>query len=193
MEDRAARDSEVIRRVLEGDSERFGEVVLAYQRLIAGIAWRRGVRRDEIEDVVSAVFLKAYVNLHRYRPGHPFSTWLYRLGANAIVDHLRRRGRREAGRVEMPDAVSDDAADPGSTAEAAERSKAVRAALAQLSPVYREALELVYFDARTVEEAAECLGVPTGTLKTRLMRGRRALRSRLADLIESDSGGGRAM
>lgn len=189
MEDRTARDTDVIRRVLEGESERFDELVGAYQGLVAGIAWRHGVRRDEIEDVVSIVFYKAYANLHRYRPDHPFSTWLYRLAANAVVDHLRRRTRREAGRVEMPESVADGAAGPAADAEDRERAAAVRSALAQLSRPYREALELVYFEGLTVEQAARVLGVPTGTLKTRLMRGRDGMRRQLRAVLEGGVGG----
>ena len=73
-DDRAALDLRVVREVLDGRSERFAELVTRYQSLVAGIAWRSGCRREDVEDVVSEVFLKVYRNLHQYRPDHAFST-----------------------------------------------------------------------------------------------------------------------
>ena len=73
-DDRAAEDLRIVREVLEGRSERFRELVIRYQNLVAGIAWRSGCRREDAEDVVSEVFLKVYENLHQFRPDHAFST-----------------------------------------------------------------------------------------------------------------------
>ena len=68
MEDPAGPDRALVESVLAGDRSAFAEIVARYQRLVASVAWRYGVRRDDIEDVVSDVFLKTYGNLHRYRP-----------------------------------------------------------------------------------------------------------------------------
>ena len=62
--------------------------------------------QEEIEDVVSEVFLKTYRNLHLFRPDNPFSTWLYRLAANHVIDHGRRK-RKEQARREMPREIAD--------------------------------------------------------------------------------------
>ena len=72
MEDRAVRDQQVVRAVLAGDRDGFGALVEQYQRLVASVAWRYGTRQDEIEDLVSEVFLKVYRNLARILldPGH---------------------------------------------------------------------------------------------------------------------------
>jgi RNA polymerase sigma-70 factor (ECF subfamily) len=175
MEDRAARDQQLVRSVLDGDSEAFAGLLAGYQNLVASVAWRYGVRRDEIEDVVSEIFIKAYRNLHRYRPEHPFSTWLYRLAANHVVDH-GRRGRKERGRVEMPEQLTDPSPTASEGLEGRERATLVRAALDEVQPRYREALFLVYVEGLKVEETASLLGLPQGTVKTRLMRGRKALR-----------------
>jgi len=106
MDDRAEQDLQVVREVLRGGRNAFGALVTRYQRLVASVAWRHGVRREEIEDLTSEVFIKAYRNLHQYRPDHPFSTWLYRLAANHVVDH-GRRARREGKRVEMPEQIEN--------------------------------------------------------------------------------------
>ena len=175
MEDRASQDLLLVRAILDGDEAAYARLVERYQKMVASVAWRYGTPRQEIEDLVSEVFIKAYGALDRYRPEHPFSTWLYRLAANHVVDH-GRKARKERYRVEMPEQLADDAAGAGENVEAAERAKLVRHALGQLQPHYRDVLFLVYVEGLKVDETAATLGVPEGTVKTRLMRGREALR-----------------
>jgi len=178
MEDRAAQDQRLVRAALEGDGGAFGQLVAAYQRMVGGVAWRYGVAREDVEDAVSEVFVKAWQNLQRYEPDHPFSTWLYRVAANHVIDRGRRQ-RHERARVEMPAALADSAPDASSEMESRERIELVRAALAELPEHYRSVLFLVYVEGLRVEDAARVLGLPSGTIKTRLMRGRAALRDRL--------------
>ena len=175
MEDRTALDRSLVREVLAGDQAAFGRLVARYQKLVAGVAWRYGVPQHEVEDVVSEVFIKAYRNLGRYRPEHPFSTWLYRLAVNHVIDHSRRF-RKERSRVEMPEQLSDPAPTAGESAEQRERATLVRAVLEEVKPHYRDVLFLVYVEGMKVEQAARTLGLPQGTIKTRLMRGREAMR-----------------
>ena len=175
MDDRAVEDQRVVESVLGGDQRAFASLVTGYQRMVASVAWRYGVGNEEIEDLVSEVFMKVYRNLHRYRPEHPFSTWLYRLAANHVLDHGRRR-RKESGRSEMPTHLEDPTPGPGQSFESKERGKLVRTAMESVPPRYREALFLIYVEGMKVEEAARTLGLPQGTIKSRLMRGREAMR-----------------
>ena len=174
MEERATQDLHLVRAALAGDQRAFETLVERYQKLVASIAWRYGIRREEIEDVVSEVFVKAYGNLHRFRPEHPFSTWLYRLAANHAIDH-GRRARRNRADAEVPRQLPDPALGPGERLERRETARIVRAALEQLPRHYRDVLFLVYVEGMKVEAAARTLGLPQGTIKTRLMRGREAL------------------
>ncbi len=192
MEDRSSTDRALVERAVAGDARAFEDLVKAYQRMVAGVAWRYGIRQADLEDVVSEVFVKLYRNLHRFRPDHPFSTWLYRLSANHAVDHIRRR-RKERGRTEMPEQLADPAAGAGAELETDERARLLRDALVDLSVPYREAIELVYVEGLRVDDAAERLGVPSGTVKTRLMRGREALRRILARRHPEHFGGADAL
>lgn len=175
MEDRAALDLHLARSALAGDADAFGNLVAAYQQRVAGIAWRYGVRRDEIEDVVSEVFIKVHQNLHRFRPTHPFSAWLHRLAVNHVIDHGRTT-RRHRETNELPARLADRAPNAGQRAESRERAGIVRQAIEALPDRYREAIFLVYVEGMKVDEAARVLGLPQGTIKTRLMRGRKGLR-----------------
>jgi RNA polymerase sigma-70 factor (ECF subfamily) len=178
-QDQASEDAQLVSSVLRGDQEAFAALVQRYQNLIAGVAWRFGVKRDDIEDVVSDVLIKVYRNLHRYRPDFPFSTWLYRLTANHLVD-LSRRARHEKGRSDLPEQLADDAPGPAQDWEVRERSGLVREALQEIDPRYRDTLLLVYVEGMKVEDVAAALEIPEGTVKTRLMRGRQALKKILS-------------
>jgi len=175
VEDRPTQDLELVDSVLRGDEAAFGVLVGRYQRLVGSVAWRYGVPADEVEDVVSEVFLKVFRNLHRYRPDHPLSTWLYRVAVHHVIDRSRRSSRRPETTAIAP-GLPDGAPGPHAEADAAERACLVRRALASLAPRYREALFLVYVEGCSVEETAGILELPQGTVKTRLMRGRAALR-----------------
>ena len=174
-DDRAAPVLEIVRVVLDGRPERFRELVNRYQNMVAGIAWRSGCRREDVEDVVSEVLLKVYRNLHQYRPDHAFSTWLYKLTANHVVDRSRRM-KKERGRTEMPEHLLDHAPVADEVMETDERHALVREALRHVDDRYREVLHLVYVEGLRVDETARVLGAPEGTVKTRLMRGREALK-----------------
>jgi len=174
-DDRAALDLVIVKEVLAGKTDRFGELVNRYQNMVAGIAWRSGCRREDVEDVVSEVLLKVYRNLHQYRPDHAFSTWLYKLAANHVVDRSRRM-KKERGRTEMPEQVEDHTPGADDAMEVDERHALVREALGHIDDRYREVMQLVYVEGMKVEEAARVLGAPEGTVKTRLMRGREALK-----------------
>lgn len=175
MQERSHRDAELVQRALAGDGRALEELVAAHQALVASVAWRHGVRPDDVEDVVSEVFVKAYRNLHRFEPTHPFSTWLYRLAVNHVIDHHRRR-RREPVRAVMPDRIADPTIGADRELEDRDRAARLREAMAEIRHVYREALVLVYLEGRTVGQAARAMGVPVGTAKTRLMRGREELK-----------------
>jgi RNA polymerase sigma-70 factor (ECF subfamily) len=185
MADGEALDLALVEAVLRGDSAAFGTLVGRFERLVASVAWRYGVPRDDVEDVVSEVFLKAYENLHRFRPDHPFGTWLYRLAVNHVIDRGRKQAR-EHRRTELPAGLADPHPDPAERAAESEDARRVRDALGRLPAHYREALFLVYVEGWKLEEVSRSLGLPLGTVKTRLMRGRHALRR----LLEADGLGG---
>jgi RNA polymerase sigma-70 factor (ECF subfamily) len=141
---------------------------------------------------VSEVFAKVYTNLHRFRPEHPFSTWLYRLAVNHVIDHGRRTKRTRA-EAEIPRALPDPALGPGERLERRETARLVRTALGRLPRHYRDVLFLVYVEGMKVEDAAKTLGLPQGTVKTRLMRGRAGLRRILERSWPGRFGDGHAM
>ena len=178
--ERPDQDHRLVKSALSGEPDAFTELVQRHQDLVAGVAWRYGTPREEIEDVISEVFIKVYENLARYRPDHAFSTWLYRVAANHVMDRQRKR-RRE---IPCGDFAEERAVTPGGAQqrlERRERAQLLRSALADLDPLYRQPLFLVYIEGQPLRAAAEMLGLRENTMKVRLLRGRRALARILAD------------
>ncbi len=183
-------DIDVVQEVLSGRTEAFETIVRRYQNLVASVAYRLAVRRDDIEDVVSDVFIKIYRNLDSYRPEFRLSTWIHKVATNQVLDHLRRQ-RRELRDPEMPRVLKDPAPLASERLAARERAERVREALGELPGKYRAALVLMHVEGKGIEEIARILSLPAGTVKTRLARGRirlaEILRRRCPDLMEGVS------
>jgi RNA polymerase sigma-70 factor, ECF subfamily len=182
----APKNFEHVRAVLSGRKAEFEHIVEEYQNLVASVAYRAGVRRDDIEDVVSEVFVKVYTSLATYRPEHSLSTWIYRIAMNHVIDHFKRT-RRSLGTVELTESVGDPAPGASSTLAERERAERVRDALRELPEAYRLPLVLMHVEEKSIEEIAVILSLPKGTVKTRLARGRlrlaEVLRRRCPDLM----------
>ena len=173
-----ADDLEAVREVLAGRTERFSHLVRRYQRLVGSLTYRMGVQADDAEDVVSEVFIKVYENLGRYRPEHAFSTWIYRIAANHILDYQRRR-RRDRGKTELDDALPDPGQSASHEFSRMEVTERVRRLLPLLDEKYRAALILMHVEGMSIEEISRVLDLPSGTVKTRLARGR----TRFAEIV----------
>ena len=176
---RAAEDADLVARFVDGDVAAFDELMAAHEDRVFGICLRMLRDRDMALDAVQETFINVFRKADRYKAEAAFSTWLYRLAANHVVDR-GRRARRERGRVEMPEQVVDTSPGADAGVESAERVAVLRAAIQELDTRYREALFLVYVEGLKVDEAARMLEIPEGTVKTRLMRGRQALKKILA-------------
>ena len=168
-------DVDLIRDVLAGRVERFEVLVRRYQRLVATAALRMGTPRDEVEDVTSEVFYKAYKSLGRYRPEHALSTWLYRITINAALDR-RRSMRHESRMEELSPSLADGRASLESQAGDQERSRLLQQALERIPGHYRSPLVLAHLEGMPLEEIARVLDLPEGTVKSRLFRARAMLK-----------------
>ena len=176
----AADDQLAVERVLGGDISAFEEIVRRWQSPLVNLAYRFCHDRGRAEEMAQEAFLRAYRNLKQWRKEAAFSTWLFALATNFYRSELRR----------IPVYVSIDEvrepADPRAQdggLEEEDRDRAVRRAVFALPEKYREALILFYFHEMDVPAAAGSLGVPEGTFKARLFRGREILRGKLPQFL----------
>ena len=181
-------DHELVRRHLAGDPDAFREIVARHRDRVYALALRICGRPEDALDVTQEVFIGALRKLSGFRFEAMLSTWLHRLTVNAALDLARRRSRHEHDALDEAAAIGDPAPGPEEHAVAAVRAAAVRRALASLSPEFRAVIVLHDLHDLDYQGVADALGVPLGTVKSRIHRARLELASLLRDL-EPERGG----
>lgn len=171
---------ELVRAAAEGDQDAFAQLVALYEKRIYALALRTTGNQEDAADVAQEAFLAAWRGLPSFRGEAGFATWLYRLTANAAIDHLRRT-RRQRNEASLNDEALglnavDAAPTPQERAEGEALREAVRWGMGELSRDHRQVLELREYQELSYEEIAGQLGVDLGTVKSRLSRARGALR-----------------
>jgi RNA polymerase sigma-70 factor (ECF subfamily) len=161
----------------------FEQMVTAHLDALYRTALRLTGRRQDAEDLVQETFLRAWRSLHTYRPGTNPKAWLFRILHNAHIDRYRASTRAVATVDEMegqdPAFVVHDT--PESLVLQGVMDAEVREALMSLPEVFRTCLILADLEGFTYQEIAEILGIPRGTVMSRLFRGRRAMRRALSE------------
>ena len=173
----------LLEKARHGDQEAFGELVRLYEKKVYALTLRMCKNPDDAAEAAQEAFLAAWQGLKFFRGEASFSTWLYRLASNACVDLLRKEQRHRA--VSGPSLndedtymdIADDAATPQELAERSELREQIEEGLQSLSPEHREVLILRELHQLSYDEIAQTLDLDTGTVKSRISRGRKALRN----------------
>ena len=182
------RDLILLERARGGDLDAFNDLVVVYQDLLFALVVRMVPDRDQASDCVQEAFFSAYRNMSSFRGGIVRS-WLSRIAINAAMDTQRLRKRRPVDHYPELDDDSwqppaDASADPVTTALETERHRALNRALAEVTDDQRAAIVLYDIEGYDYAEIAQMTGVSLGTVKSRIHRGRIALRGLLADQME---------
>jgi RNA polymerase sigma-70 factor (ECF subfamily) len=179
----ALSDEEVVARVLDGQTALYEVLMRRYNERIYRAA-RSIVRdEDEAEDVMQQAYVNAYAHLRQFDGRAKFSTWLTRIAIHEALARARRRGRFESVDFEgESEAVKHHPTpDPEHRAFAGELRSLLESAIDELPDGLREVFMLREVDGLSTADTAACLGVSDDVVKTRLSRGRAALRRRLAE------------
>jgi len=177
----ASDDQAAVERVLAGDISAFEEIVRRWQGPLVNLAYRFCRDRGRSEEMAQEAFLRAYRGLAKWRKEAAFSTWLFALATNFYRSELRRIPAHTVSIDDVREPVDPRASDGG--LEDHDRDRAVRRAVSTLPDKYREAMILFYFHEMDVPAAARSLGLPEGTFKARLFRGREMLRGKIPQLL----------
>jgi RNA polymerase sigma-70 factor (ECF subfamily) len=179
-------DEQLIQSVMQGDRDALATLVARHHRPLLGYLYRLlGGNRLLAEDLVQETFMRV-LQQENYEPGRPFKPWLYAIATNLARDHFRSANARHtfsSDDAELQD-LFDPAPGPEERAVMSEQGRAVSAALAQLGEEYRIALILRFYNGLSLQEIAETLNVPLGTVKSRLSVGTQRLRQRLVSSKE---------
>ena len=185
----ATADIALLTRVADRDAVALGELYDRHSRLLFSLILRVLRDRGESEDVLQEVFVRVWDRAESYSPalGTP-TAWLVRIARNRAIDRLRARHVRAhvAESIDAPPVAADlgPSGNPEHLARTAEHRRAIVAALDQLPPEQRTLIDAAYFEGYTQSELAEKLGLPLGTVKTRIRTAMQALRGTLASLAD---------
>lgn len=180
-------EQELVRSAQSGDQGAFARLVEANQSKIYSLCYRMTGNPDDAADLTQEAFLNAWRGLAKFGGQSSFSTWLYRLAANACIDFLRREKRRGALSMTLEDGEDEDhQADlpderwsPERELERKNIHEALQEGLASLSPEHRQVLLLRETEGLSYQEIAQALGLEEGTVKSRIARARLALKDYL--------------
>ena len=165
-----------ITRAQAGDKAAYGQLVQRYRRLVVSVAYHHGLDLAAAEDAAQETFVKAWLALPRYRESiGSMRAWLCRIAINTARD----AHRRERSVQELDEQMMDDDNNPVEQAEKKAEASAVRRALDQLPAASRAALVLREYEGMAYAEIADALGVPVGTVMSRLNFARNRLRELL--------------
>ncbi|MGJ5813947.1 RNA polymerase sigma factor [Paludibaculum fermentans] len=174
-------DAQLVERCLQGDEGAWEDLVKAHTRRVYAICYRFTGKDSEAQDLTQDVFLRVFKSVKSFRAGEgSFAVWLTRLTRNLLIDHYRRtKMERATDSIEeqLPMLEEKTALESRTDAILAgrEASEALQSALAKLSPELRETVILRDLQELEYREVATILGVPEGTVKSRLNRGRAEL------------------
>ncbi len=173
-------DESIVARVLAGEVDAFEQIVLRWQGPLLNLAYRFSRDRGLAEEMAQDAFLKIFRSLKRWRGDAKFSTWMFSVAINHYRTTLRRHVPVNVDLAEMDAATA--AGDLAGEMDAAANDRVVRRSVALLPPKYRDAIVTYYFQQQDVTETAATLGLRPGTVKARLHRARKLLKTRLKAL-----------
>ncbi len=189
-----APDQDLVAVARSGSEAAYRELLDRYQRPVFSLVYRMVRNREQAEDIAQETFVKVFNSIDRYDPKYKFSSWIFKIASNLSIDHLRKKGPEMvsldgSASAQTPDeiessriTVRDKGENPEEFLEAKELGDEIEEAIGTLRPDYRTAVILRHVEGRPYEEIAEIMGVPLGTVKTYIHRGRSELRETLAHL-----------
>ncbi|MTT31495.1 RNA polymerase sigma factor SigW [Terrilactibacillus sp. BCM23-1] len=177
----------LIKKIKKGDHLAFAEVVDMYKNGVYNICLRMVGNRQEAEDLSQEAFIRAYTKIDKYDVERKFSTWLYRIATNLSIDYLRKKKPNVYLDADLPGTedftlksqLADGEPLPEESIVNSETQALIQQEINQLPLKYRSAIVLKYIQDMNLKEISEILNIPVGTVKTRIHRGREALRKRL--------------
>lgn len=176
-------DATLVREARKGSEEAFRQLVVRYQSPVFAVLVRIVRDRELAADLAQESFLKAHRFLDRFDTSRPFRSWLFKIAHNTALDHLRKSEldtvaleTGEPDRLDPLDRLRDPrAGDPHAAAESQDLADDLDRAFEELGPLYRELLELRFRQNLSYQEIVDVTGLPMGTVKVRIHRGRQML------------------
>lgn len=192
------KDALLVERLKQGEDSAYEELLASYEEPVYNLVYRLLNQPVDAPDVVQEVFLKVYRNLNHFQGKSSLKTWIYRIAVNEAYNHRRwfsRHKKNEVGMVgdeedsrNLAELLPDRNRSPYELAANEETKALIEEALLRINPVFRSAVVLRDVEELSYEEISEVLEISLGTVKSRILRGREALRHELEAALEAPNG-----
>lgn len=185
--EKTADESDLVKRAAAGDERAFEAIVNLYAARITAYCHR--MAGAGAEDLAQEIFVKLYLALDRFDPGRPLAPFLFRIAHNHCLDALKKKKVptlslvRDDDEDEREVQHADEKPTPEELAQRTEVLRALEEALASMPAAYRSALIMWHVEGMSYDEISAILGVPMGTVKARIHRGREKLQQKLGGLV----------
>jgi RNA polymerase sigma-70 factor (ECF subfamily) len=190
-------DALLLEGLRTGDERSYEELVQRFQHPVYNLVYRLATDPGDAADIVQEVFLKVFRGIGSFRGQCSLKTWIYRIAVNEAHNNRRRFSRKRGHEVGLDEdqgegltfdqVLPDHSPSPFDVASDQETHAAIEAALQRIKPNFRSALVLREVEGLSYEEIADVLQVNLGTVKTRILRGREALRQELNGRLQQSS------
>ncbi|MGB9665306.1 MAG: sigma-70 family RNA polymerase sigma factor [Ignavibacteria bacterium] len=186
-----AEDIKHVNAAINGDQDAFTWLMKKYKGPLQNLIYRMVSDKNEIEDLIQEVFIKAFNSLRNYNQEYAFSTWIYRIAINNTIDYLRKK-KLETFSIDSENDEDDDRPkfeipDTSYSADAniilEQRQQIINDAINSLPEKYKKVIELRHKEELSYEEIAEILDLPIGTVKAHLFRARELLNKYLKNKL----------
>jgi RNA polymerase sigma-70 factor, ECF subfamily len=191
LESEDETEAQFVARLVARDESAFNELVVTYQRRVFALVYRMLGRREEAEDLAQEVFVQVFKAIDQFRGESKLSTWIYRIAINLCKNRTKYNSRRHVGRQDDVDvlaerasfasakgvSVGDNISRPDELVEGMQLEAVVKRAIAEVHPDFRAVLVLRDVEDLSYEEIGAITGLPEGTVKSRIHRGRVQLRA----------------
>jgi RNA polymerase sigma-70 factor (ECF subfamily) len=182
MEETASRlkDEEIVQFVQSGKVGLFGILIDRYENKIGRYARKFIFDKEDISDVLQDIFIKAYTNIQSFDTKRKFSSWLYRIAHNELVNALKKRKKQTFPFFNLDTFFPYDFFDHDNINQKIdnqEAEKIIDQCLSQLEPKYREPIVLYYLEELTYEEIADIMQIPVSTVGVRINRAKKIIKS----------------
>ncbi|PKR77554.1 RNA polymerase sigma factor SigW [Halalkalibacillus sediminis] len=185
--------SQQIKQIKKGNNEAFGELIDLYQQKIYQHCYRMLGNHHDAQEIAQETFFKAYKNIHTFKKQKKFSPWLYRIATNLAIDYMRKKKPisildneiKGSEQLTMLDQIESNEPSPDQAFEKKATNEELQYHLLQLPEKYRAVIVLRYIQELSLQEIADILDLPLGTVKTQIHRGRDVLKKILHESVRS--------
>jgi RNA polymerase sigma-70 factor, ECF subfamily len=174
------KDEEIVQLIQSGKVGLFGILINRYESKIGRYARKFIFDKEDISDVLQDIFIKTYTNIQSFDTKRKFSSWLYRIAHNELVNAIKKRKKQTLPFFDLDTFFPYDFFDRDNVNQRIdnqETEKAINQCLGKLEPKYREPIVLYYLEELTYEEIADIMQIPTSTVGVRIKRAKKIMKS----------------